>query len=350
MDTHFRLLRHDLVAPLVEAASALRAAPLGDAGAAGAALPLRGGRLLAPSPGQQGRTNEAAPLHAFHNVVGRRMFSASMGQERGTRAGLSYIIEFDQPARGGGGGGGRGAGKHARAPAASPPTAEQVTEFWAASRRLQKGALVCVAIPTPSGQHCLEFATVCDRGIENALLRHSPSRARLGIVPCGPLHNKALLRLCEEQDAAGAGDQHQEVVLLEAAESYFSYAPVLRALQTMEGLPFQDHLLWGASGADGTQPPPPPVQPPAFVTQNNSYDLRLLASPGADAARIGELASVSPADAAAFPLAALAAATTLDARQAEALAVALTSEIALIQCVRRLPGCMFLACHLTRRL
>ena len=324
LDTHFRLLRHDLLAPLLDSASALQAlhAPPGGGGAAMTGPALRGNLLRA-----QGAGRDVADLYALRNLRVLGLQSVSAAAERGTRAGLFYLVEFDQP----------GGGTKKR-------TMAQLEAMWGASRHLQRGALVCVWMPPRAGATAprLVFATVAERSLgraQDGLLLHSNARARVGIAPCGPAFCAPLVELAALADApAGAS----ECLLLEASGSFFAYEPILRALQHMQAgdLPFQRYLM----PPPATQQPPgaevdaplaaaaaTQMQVPAYVAPNTVYNLQLLAKRGASAADLQALRAVRVADADAFPLDALRAATTFDDRQLDAIRTALCSEVSLIQ-------------------
>lgn len=325
LDTHFRLLRHDLLAPLLDSASALQELHAAPAAGGAAALALRGNRLRARG-GADGR--DAADLYALRNLSVLGLHSVSAGAERGTRAGLYYLVEFDQP--------GSGPGKKPRSKA-------ELAAHWAASRHLERGALVCAWLPPRAGTGItaprLVFATVVERSdgspAPDALLLHSKTRARIGIAPCGPAFCAPLVELASLPDAQGAG----ECLLLEASGSFFAYEPVLRSLQLMQAidLPFQRYLLptQQQPPPDGAEPAAAPaaleMQLPAYVAAATAYDLRLLARPNASAADLEALRAVRLADVDAFPLDALRAATTFDDRQLEAIRAALFSEVSLIQ-------------------
>ena len=304
LDTHFRLLRHDLLAPLLESAAALQS--IAEPG--GIVATLRGNRLRAPKA-----SSDAVDLFAFRNLRVLALQSVSAGMERGTRAGLHYLAEFDQPGRG-------------------TRNSREREAYWMASRRLQRGTLVCVWMP-PAGAGApphLVFATVAQRGDHKspvALLTHSDKRARLALSPCGPVYNEQLLALAAAQDVRAA--PKSECLLLEASDSFFAYEPVLRALQLIDSarLPFQGYLLHTVETAEA----PPEMLPPAYVAAYTSFDLSSLARAGTPAAELAELRNVLVADPDLFPVQALLASTSLDERQVDALCAALTSEISLIQ-------------------
>jgi hypothetical protein len=324
LDTHFRLLRHDLLAPLLDSAAALQHVQRAGGGAGAGGAPLRGNRLLASKlAGGGGR--DVADLFAFRALRVLALRSVSAGADRGTRAGLHYVLEFDQP-------GASGKGKKAR-------SGRELEAYWTASRRLQRGALLCVWVPPalPGGAPQLVFCTAAERGDGGrspvALLCHSGTRARLGVAPCGPVFNAALVALAAQQDATHSAAQ--ECLLLEASDSFFAYEPVLRALQLMDAssLPFQGYLLPPPAAREGAaaQLPPPQMLPPAYLSATTTYDLRCLAKPGAPAAARDALRAVRVADGAAFPRDALREATTLDEPQLDAICAALSSEVSLIQ-------------------
>ena len=76
------------------------------------------------------------------------------------------------------------------------------------------------------------FATVAVRGdggkSQVALLAHSPTRARVGIVPCGPIFNAPLMAMATARSPAVMEWAARESLLFEASDSFFSYQPVLQ--------------------------------------------------------------------------------------------------------------------------
>ncbi len=285
LDTQFRLLRHDLLAPLIAGANDFITRDQVPLGAAG-------GRVNVEN-------RNAAHFFAFRNLRVIALDSVSAKTEKGTQVGLYYLIEFDQPVR-------------AR-------SMKDLEDHWQSSRRLQKDTLVCVWL---RGSPNFVFATVAERGSARApvqLLTHSDTRARIGVSPCGPAFNDILLRLSSQQERA---EQH-EALLLQASDSFFAYEPVLRSLQLMDvlSMPFQGYLLPPVAGESRQQ-----MKMPKYIWATTLFDLSLLASAGANEA-LQRVAIVTQA----FPTAIIQQCSTLDDRQIDAIRIALTSEVSLIQ-------------------
>ncbi|KAK9847950.1 hypothetical protein WJX84_010168 [Apatococcus fuscideae] len=134
------------------------------------------------------RPGRLADMPAFYNV--------SIAQLTPHRQGLMYMLEFDQPKL----------PKHFRS------GKDPFIQFWERSRRLNVGALVCLWVDEEPVR--LIFAVVCLRDIKS-------------------------LTKTIDREVAGSN-----MLLLEAANDYFSYEPVLKALQASSEatLPFP-HLL-----------------------------------------------------------------------------------------------------------
>ncbi|KAK9802792.1 hypothetical protein WJX73_006176 [Symbiochloris irregularis] len=220
LDTHFRLLRHDLMHPLLENVQALltqRAA--GDE--KGTKHPWRLGNMP-----------------AFHDVEAVEM------------------------------------------------------EFWDRSRRLGHGMLVCLWLDMAEGDPVLVFATIVKRDIKQ--LAHS--NERLGIT---------------------------RATLLEAADSYFAFSPILKALQATSeaSLPLSQILKYSGSSEVGT---------PAYLADSPFYDLSGLCKDQGTAPEVLKAVQVGGAvDEGAVQ--ALQEHAGLDEDQAQALLAALGRELALIQ-------------------
>lgn len=154
----------------------------------------------------------------------------------GVEAGLFYLCEVDQPG----------------AAAAHATTMSKLRAFWDGPygrRHLAHGSLVCLWLPQGGQQRPrLVFGTVFRSGGSGGdaagLLAYSPRRARVGVVPCGAAFNDALVAFSARRVPAAAAAA-SEALLLEVSDSYFSYEPVLKALQMLHPatLPFQVRLL-----------------------------------------------------------------------------------------------------------
>ncbi|KAK9822561.1 hypothetical protein WJX74_004715 [Apatococcus lobatus] len=211
------------------------------------------------------RPGRLADMPAFYNV--------SIAQLTPHRQGLMYMLEFDQPKL----------PKHFRS------GKDPFIQFWERSRRLNVGALVCLWVDEEPVR--LIFAVVCLRDIKS-------------------------LTKTIDREVAGSN-----MLLLEAANDYFSYEPVLKALQASSEatLPFP-HLLKLCPDKHAE------VATPAYVSNHTTFDLSVLAKDDAAKASLSGVDVLETCQGFGQDLA-----TCLDGDQMTALLACLRQELTLIQ-------------------
>ncbi|GJP50063.1 hypothetical protein CLOM_g9207 [Closterium sp. NIES-68] len=371
VDIQFRLLRHDLVAPLWSKALFLfqrlnyessRAARGGSSSTGSASCSSgSGGREEAMGLVRADRDLVRGLTDNMKGVVGfssedmdvyllRDVKVLSINTDK--RSGVFFLIDFMEPPMP------RGRRAHNR------------VEFWENTRRLQNGSLVCLWIRdmqptgghrgqdnTDSGSHRLVFATITARDTQ----RLAFPRPQIGVQPCqGNGFSADLLGLIAQGGGAAGAEQRTQVVMLEAHGSFFAYEPILKALQTITeaSLPFSEYICAAPGGAPGRAAVNLGYRLPAYIKGGMMYDLGLLlqtkpsSSHAQNTAQNGaqnaaECAAGSAAESAAedsfairnvivsnptaFPIDALLRCTSLDRPQAVGLQAALTQEFALLQ-------------------
>jgi hypothetical protein len=223
-------------------------------------------------------------------------------------AGISFEVEFDDVAQN----------------AAAPR--DKRMQFWKRSRRLQLGCLVCLCWKGAADTPSLVFGTVSGRDesdLAPAQLRLRP-RFKLSTRCSGTEFDDFLFRrMLSPQNEA-------DTVILQASDDYFSYEPVLSALQKLEPavFPLESYLAsWDTSARADKE-----VAPPSFVTPETKLDLSSLLNAAPQHVR-EQMTKVQilaePARQQAWQL--LREYSTLDDAQARAIECALTRELVLIQ-------------------
>ena len=232
-------------------------------------------------------------------------------------AGISFEVEFDDVAQ------------NAGAPR------EKRRRFWERSKRLQHGCLVCLCWRGEAGAPQLIFGTVSGRDedslapasapqTQGAAARPPKPRVKLSTKCNGDEYDRVLfLRMLSPQN-------EQEAVMLQASDDYFSYEPVLKAIQGLDPaiFPFEAYLA-NADAAAVRE-----IAQPAFLTQDTILDLRkLLSAEEVPFNALETMARVRVQDVQnrrhAWRL--LREFSTLDEAQASAMESALTRELVLIQ-------------------
>lgn len=287
LDTHFRLLRHDFVAPLCKSLRLFI-----DSGGARSAEITKSGRF---KPKQAGQEGDNVDMFVFRNVV-----------IKGVRANKSppsvvFMIECDQPQF------------------IQSRSKGERKEFWKNSNHLSQGSLVCLYDP----QHMI-FGEINFRDLE--LLAEEKTRLHVGVSVWGRVERETLLRLSLEPPQT-------EQVLVQSNVSYFAYEPVLTALQNLartRQLPFAKYLCPSEEERNqGVQK----VGVPAYLEASHKMDLSCILR---EDTKIPEdaktaLCTVPISSPELFPSELLAQFSTLDETQVEALKAGLTQEVALLQ-------------------
>ncbi|CAI5945837.1 unnamed protein product [Closterium sp. NIES-65] len=372
VDIQFRLLRHDLIAPLWSKALFL----FHRLNHESSSLNARGGSSSGSSGSGGGREDAMGLLRAdrelvrgltddMKGVVGfssedmdvyllRDVHVLSINTDK--RSGVYFLIDFLEP------------------PMPRGRNARNRVEFWDNTRRLQNGSLVCLWIrdtqrsrqaaagstrrqqPLPpagdtsasdSSSHRLVFATITARDTK----RLATARPQIGVQPCGENGFSADLLGLIAQDGSGGrgGSKGVQVVMLEAHGSFFAYEPILKALQSITdaSLPFSEYICGAAGGSPGGAPggapgrAPGAYKLPAYIKGGMTYDLSLLLKtkvpssssqqPQNTAEDEFAMRNVMISSPTAFPMDALLRCTSLDEPQSVALRAALTQEFALLQ-------------------
>ncbi|KAL4853487.1 NFX1-type zinc finger-containing protein 1 [Chlorella vulgaris] len=337
LDTHFRLLRHDLLAPIIESLSLYQVEQRRQAQEAQQQQqggPGGGRRSGIASGSTQLRLRAAGGggdvrmwQYTGVRVTGISVLRSGSGSvsERGmsslSRDGPYFTVTFDPPPD----------------VVRLPPRQQQ--DFWQNTRRLEQGTLL--ALIDPSRCDRILFATVCERD-NLKLARPAPL---LCISISKSLNREAdvqlLLDLMLQRGGGGSANSNRtNLVMLQSSGSFFAYEPVLKALQRAVELPFPELLTAVPKGEPGTASTRGvEVEPPEYLLQpgRTPCNLAVLATkerlaqlPDRTAAivtRALEHANILQQ----FPFEQLAAATTLDPAQLQALKAGLTQKLALIQ-------------------
>ncbi|KXZ55298.1 hypothetical protein GPECTOR_3g433 [Gonium pectorale] len=239
LDSLFRLMRHDAIAPLSSALQNFIAE-------GGPSAITR----VAAGPGRKGSTDaRQSALFAYRDV-------------RLEGLGNDFIMVTVQP----------------------PSHVTSVKEWWDASKRLVVGTLVAlvweqevqVAPESTAGRAeqrrgaQQELQLVVGEVLQRPADIGKNGRPRVGIRVTG--RQEHLLRQLVTGVASGGG----EVMLVQDKNSFFAYRPILAALQAManDPLPLAEHLLPSCrpAGVERTKP-----EPPAY--DDAHYDLSSLADP-----------------------------------------------------------------------
>ncbi|CAI5506821.1 unnamed protein product, partial [Closterium sp. Naga37s-1] len=368
VDIQFRLLRHDLIAPLWSKALFLlhrlnhesSTAARGDGSSNGGGGGTGSWRSCGSSAGREeamglvradrelvrGLTDDMKGVVGFSSedmdvYLLRDVHVLSINTDK--RSGVYFLIDFLEP------------------PMPSGRRSRNRTEFWENTRRLQNGSLVCLWIrdmhPSHSQQclrerreqssaadascsHRLVFATITARDTE----RLATARPQIGVQPCGENGFSAdLLGLIARHGSAGSAGSTQ-VVMLEAHGSFFAYEPILKALQgiTEASLPFAEYIcgtpVRTPGGAPGGAAATLGYTLPAYIETGMMYDLSLLLKTKPSSAQAEKapedtfaLSNVPISNPTSFPIDPVLHCTSLDQPQAVALQAALTQELALLQ-------------------
>ncbi|GJP61447.1 hypothetical protein CLOP_g18608 [Closterium sp. NIES-67] len=327
VDIQFRLLRHDLVAPLWNKAFFLlerlkhgpvlrKSSSCTNTHREGAMTGLvRADRTLvkdfaANMKGIVGFSSDDMDVYLLQDV---RVLSINADK----RSGVYFLIDFMEPPISQGG---------------RPCTR---MEFWERTKRLQNGSLVCLWIQDISqghrgdpAPHNLVFGTITARETR----RLANQRPQIGVQPCqGNRFSADLLELISHD-----GSANKQVFMLEAHGSFFAYEPILKALQniTEASFPFSEYICGASSGAATSLG----TKLPAYVDEDMLYDLSLLlqtkaspSQPEVTAEDSHSMKNVLISKPAVFPIDALLRCTSLDRPQAVALQAALTQDFALLQ-------------------
>jgi len=243
VETHFRLMREDLLRPLCGSVQMLRSC-------GGILSPnLTSGRFRPSSKGK-GHDSGAVDLYVYRNARVTDIRTSP-------RSGVCYEITFDQPG------------------ALRKKTTKELHEFWKASRRLQMGALVCLwrQSAVRGSEPAVEFAVIIERDDSNLA---GEKGAKIVVTSAANSGYSERLIHISLKIAANEGRNvvvNDEVLLLEPiGSSYFAYAPVLSALQSLARveLPFAEILC-----ADQ----PIAASKPAIFHPGIAFDFNVLANP-----------------------------------------------------------------------
>ncbi|CAI5492240.1 unnamed protein product, partial [Closterium sp. Naga37s-1] len=320
VDIQFRLLRHDLVAPLWnkafflleslkrecstrESRSASREGAMTGLVKADRSL-LKG--LAVNMKGMVGFSSDDMDMYMLQDV---RVLSINADKKNG----VYFFIDFLEP------------------PISQGHHACSRMEFWEHTKRLQNGSLVCLWIQDihqdnmeAPGRQKLVFATITARDTR----RLANQRPQIGVQPCQNNRFSAELLELISHD----GSANKRVFMLEAHGSYFAYEPILKALQNISeaSFPFSEYIC--------DAPDSPKTKLPAYVDDSMHYDLSLLvqtkASPSQQEVSPDDwfsIINVPISDPDEFPIDLLMRCTSLDHPQCTALQAGLTQEFALIQ-------------------
>jgi len=299
LDTHFRLLRHDFVAPLCESLRLFI-----DSGGARSGQITKSGRFKPKNAGGQDGGGDNVDMFVFRNI-------AVKGIRVKSPHGVVFMVECDQPLH------------------LQSRTRKDRKDFWKNSSSLSPGSLVCLYDPEN-----MIFGEVNFRDLD--LLagpkqefdeKNSPiTRLQVGVSVRGRNERETLLRMIIRPVAT-------EQVLVQSNISYFAYEPVLTALQNLargKNLPFAKYLC---PSEDERKQEAQVVDVPAYLRASHTMDfsciLRDDVSIPEDKRKILEAVPIHTPEH--FPSELLAQFSTLDATQIEALKAGLTQEVALLQ-------------------
>jgi len=175
IDTHFRLLRFDLVMPLIEGLKHLNADKK---------------KLLGPS-GHLIRETEGFSCKIYRNA---KIEAISCARK------FSFEISIEHK--------------------------KQSHEYWKNSKQFQYASLVCLWFV-----HAVEpqiiFCTIMDRSLDKLM----QAKPRLNVCPCSKEGTRLLLKEMEKNS--------NEIVLLTSFGSFFAYRPILEALKQVAHLPIR---------------------------------------------------------------------------------------------------------------
>ncbi|GAB4814482.1 hypothetical protein N2152v2_001528 [Parachlorella kessleri] len=329
LDLHFRLMRHDILAALFQSTreflQRLQDSPLrllgpgtsarGGAGPAAGATVGPGGKLQLVRKG--GPSDSRLWVYTGVTIV---------GLEVSRSAGPHFLVEFDDLP-----GGSYASQNHS-----------QRLAFWEKTKRLAHGTLVTLLWLAPDGRSSqrMVFGTVSVRDARN-LAPEQGRRSRVGVSlstsPGGSGDGPA--RLLEELASRGKAYGSSSIVMLQASGSFFAYAPFLKALQSTQYLPLQQYLAAPVQQNPGRSKQ---VEPPAYLQGHQHFNLTCLAQPEGAAgsqslsmaqreAHLWRLSSVDLLSPDSFPGDSLAALTSFDTSQIQALKAGLTQAVPLIQ-------------------
>ncbi len=284
IDVHFRLMRHDIIAPLL--ASVGQWTEGSEKKQVGS-----GRRLQVPGGGD-------SVLWAFTNAQVVNLTSDS-------RNGMYFEIEFDPP-------------EHLQR-----QSVKQQQDYWERSRRLSHGTLVCLAFNDATEGVRIVILTICEREKEKMAPKNG-GRAKIGVsLPKRHGSDTSEYALLAQLLQSGA-----YATLLQSSGSFFAYAPFLKALQKMNEVPLGEYLIRPAPGATEKDAAPSrmqPVEAPLYLQMLGSITLTALVDKAKEAELIpaearllkDQLSSVSISGP--FPDSALEQLTTLDRVQRQAL-------------------------------
>ena len=350
VDIHFRLLRHDMIGPIAEMVQQLARAA-GEQG--GLTRALQSGRLSwgEREGGGRGGGQNVSSVPVFRRVTVLDAITGGASATSGRpgalppREGVVYAVEFDEP------------------PAVARLTQERKRDYWESARVLERGSLVCIALMTeaagaaaaaaaaalagagqgdPLEGASLVFLSVVRRDVNELAPTGPNQRPRVGLAVCGAgadAGSGAAKDACSllVRMMLGGGQGVGEALLLQACGSFFSYEPVLRALQFVDNaaLPLGARLA-GAPSEVGAVPPAYLEAAPGM-----EYDLSEAVAEGPQHDGLRAAVRRTPlADGLALLRAAAGpggqGGVALDPAQLESLAACLGEDVALVQGP---PGC-----------
>lgn len=283
LDTHFRLMRHDLVGPLTEAIASV----FHDGNASWRSL----------GSGACAARGASANLFVYRDV---QLEHTASKPTAGLHASLQ--ISFEAPKR-----------------LASEHSEKKRCELWERSKRLSLESLIVLYSPV---RRALWVGVVSLRDAK--LLAHT--RPQLGVSLVSENDDSmeqefdALLNVFQRH--SNRHDEN-EVLLLSASGALFaSYGPVLRALQKLgdRPLPLRQFILPGQEAVTGNHLP-------SYLQRLDRLDFTSILKPGAPRSMLGSWSIGSPD----FPLDYLKQHSILDEGQVESLYSMLTQQCCLVQ-------------------
>ena len=247
-------------------------------------------------------------MYVFHSPL-------VVGIECTLHSGVCYNVEFDN------------------VPQARKLSEGERKQFWRRSKRLTHGCLVCLCWKTAGEEKPnFIFATVCGRDEDELVVNNSHRIGNSRRRPCIQLSTKCNGHEFNQYliDQLQSGHIVPGAVLLQASDDFFSYEPVLKALQGLNpvSVPFARYLARSPTG-DHTV-----IAAPEFLSEDSVYDLSgLLTSKNVDPEISASLKRVQILDpfSRGSAMKALREHSTMDESQLLSLETALVHELCLVQ-------------------
>ena len=247
-------------------------------------------------------------MYVFHSPL-------VVGIECTLHSGVCYNVEFDN------------------VPQARKLSEGERKQFWRRSKRLTHGCLVCLCWKTAGEEKpTFIFATVCGRDEDELVVNNSHRIGNSRRRPCIQLSTKCNGHEFNQYliDQLQSGHIVPGAVLLQASDDFFSYEPVLKALQGLNpvSVPFARYLARSPTG-DHTV-----IAAPEFLSEDSVYDLSgLLTSKNVDPEISASLKRVQILDpfSRGSAMKALREHSTMDESQLLSLETALVHELCLVQ-------------------